>query len=238
MKKQSIALAPLIWVLLLLLTAGLAAAQSESDEAADDEEARPAPAEEPESGTGVVYTTDYLKKRFSEEQDKAPSVITNESLRQREAEPAPVPTTAFTNEDLAERFGAEEAAEEEGADSGEPPESEAEEEGADPGEPPESEETSSADEETALEPAEPAMSAEERAELVSEIDAELARLEKRLLAIRNPLLAGTAPPTDEEAAEEAGLDSAERLRRTEAKIDELKQALEELRTEPATPPRD
>jgi len=223
--KQRTGLAALIWVLLLVLPAGLALAQSESDEAPEDEAARPTPATATESGAGVVYTTDYLKEKFSEGEGGAtPTVYTNESLRDREAEAAP--PAAFTNEDLADRFGHDEPAEGELA-TGEVGEAETAVETEAPTAP-----------DAVPAGGEPSMSREERARLVSEIDDELQRLEKRLLAIRNPLLAGTTPPSDEEAAEQAGLDNAERLHRTEAKIDELEATLEELRDETADPPRD
>lgn len=83
--------------------------------------------------------------------------------------------------------------------------------------------------EAPTEPAQPSMTSDERAARIGEIDDELERLSKRMLAIRNPLLAGTAPATDEERAAQAGLDNEQRLLQTEAKIEELKQALEELR---------
>ena len=63
-----------------------------------------------------------------------------------------------------------------------------------------------------------------------QIDAQLKHLEKRLLAIRNPLLAGTEPASEEEAKAQAGMDNADRARRTEEKIEELRRSLDELGT--------
>ena len=164
-----------------------------------------------EDSADFVYTTDYLKKRLAESEE-TPTVYTNEDLAEEESdEPEALPETTFTNDDLRERFGnegAEDAAEEPVEDAAEEPEAEA------PAEP----------------PAEPAMSSTERTQLIARIDGDLRRLEKRILAIHNPLLAGTVPSTEEEQVAEAGMDNVERLQRTEAKIDELKSVLDELRT--------
>jgi len=226
MQKRNSRRFVLIWGLLLVLTATFALAQTDSDETSDDEQAaskqRTASAEK----DGVVYTTNYLKERFGEKDDAAPAEDSDETLIEETAE---VPPGAFTNEDLKQRFGSdEEAAPETDEDAApETDEDAAEVETEVPAEP-----------ETAAEPAEPALSPEERAQLISEIDDEIERLDKRLLALKNPLLAGTVPPTPEEQTEEAGLGNAERLRRTEEKIDELKTTLEELRSEPEAPRED
>jgi hypothetical protein len=218
MKKRNAAVWIWICALLLALTAGLAMAQSDSAEESAEDQSASAPSAETTESAETVYTTDYLKKRF-EKTEASPAVYTNESLDDEPAEPAPQAAGAYTNEDLKERFGAEGEAE-----AAEPDEGEAGEADDEPAEPAEAEAAAEPSE-----PSEPSMSAEERAERIAEIDGELQRLEKRLLAIRNPLLAGTAPPTAEEQA--AGEDNLERLRRTEEKIDELKAALEQLRAE-------
>jgi hypothetical protein len=246
----------LIGVLLLILTATFAVAQTDSDETSDDERTdaeQPAASQEE---AGVVYTTDYLKERFGEKADAesdvaaeedavdeaeeaeveaeaTPGAFTNEDLKERfgadeeavdEAEEAEVEAEAtpgaFTNEDLKERFGADEDAAAETEEVAEEAEAEA---AAEP--------EATTEPEAPAEPTEPALSPEERARLISEIDEELERLDKRLLALKNPLLAGTVQQTPEERTEETGLDNAERLRRTEEKIDELKATLEELRSE-------
>ena len=156
------------------------------------------------NNTETVYTTEDLKKL---DQDKSPAVYTNESLAEEPAEVTPAAAEAYSNKDLSERFGNER-----------PPEA-----GQD------TVATETVDEapqvETEPEAEEPSMSSAERAEHITDIDTELERLEKRLLAIKNPLLAGTEKPT----ADENGLDNTERLKRTEEKIDELKKVLEELR---------
>lgn len=212
----------LIWALLLVLPATFAMAQSDSDETSDDEGAEAQQSTASEEKKDVVYTTDYLKERFGDKDEASPEVISDDAPSDQPIEVSP---DAFTNEDLRERFGGDEEAATETGEAGAAAETEAEAEAEAPAEP-----------EAAAEAAAPAMSPEERARLVSELDDELKRLEKRLLALKNPLLAGTAPPTPEERDEEVGLDSAERLRRTEEKIDELKATLEELRSESDAPP--
>ena len=210
----------IIGALLLGWAGGEVVGQDSESETADQERTVPTRNVRPGRGAEVVYTTDYLRERFDDEQsDAPPAVYTNHSLKEREDDPAKTPPAAFTNEDLTQRFGAEQPVEERPTEGEE--------------EVPVGRET---DEEPVAEPAEPAMSAEERELRISEIDAELERLEKRLLAIRNPLLAGTAPATGEEALAQAGLDNAERLRRTEAKMDELRKAVVELREGTDTPP--
>jgi hypothetical protein len=207
----------LLSVVLLAATSGIAMAQSDDAETADDEKAAAEQTGESEEAPGFVYTTDYLKKRFGDEEgEAAPGVITNESLAEQPDQPAEPPSTAFTNEDLTERFGSAEAAGKEAPQTDVALPRATDE---DPGEA-----------EAGDEPGRPSLSPAERAQRITEIDAELKRLEKRLLAIRNPLLAGSVPPTDEERADEEGLDNTERVRRTEAKIDELRSTLDELRS--------
>jgi hypothetical protein len=199
-------------VLLLVWGAGFAAAQSDDAETREDAEPEDAATEPADDVTtdddgNVVYTTDYLKKRFAEEPGEAvDDIITNESLDEQTEETPQAPSSAYTNQDLQQRFGSAEPAE-------------AQTPATEPAEAP-----------AVTEPGEPPLPPEERARQIAEIDAELERLEKRLVAVRNPLLAGTAPATEEERAEEQGMDNAERLRRIEAKIEELQATLEELRS--------
>jgi len=207
MKKANIAQTTLITMLLLALSAGFAMAQS-ADEGERSEQ------------TDVVYNNEYLQKRLAEA-EKQPTVYTNQSLSDAPAEPTPAPAPApapaaaasgaYTNEDLPERVAAAPAAEDEApAEQVEP--------------------AAAAEDEAPAPAAEPALSAEQRAQRISDIDEELKRLEKRMLAIRNPLLAGTDQPSDEERTREQGMDNNTRLQQTEDKIDELRTLLEELRS--------
>jgi len=200
MKKRNSAVFVLVWALLLALPAGFAMAQSDSEEAAESEQTA--------EGSEAVYTMEDIEELAKDKE--SPAVYTNKSLTEETAAPKPAPGESYSNNDLSERFGNEDAAQAEGQPAA----------GADA----DAESIEAAEPETA-EPEEPAMSAEERAQLIDDVDGELVQLEKRLLAIKNPLLAGTAKPS----ADEAGLDNTERLRRTEDKIDELRKTLEELR---------
>jgi hypothetical protein len=202
MKKANVARTTLVVLLLLALSAGFAMAQSGDD---DD---RPERAE-------VVYNNEYLQKRLAETEEQ-PTVYTNRSLSDAPAEPAATPAAAasgaYTNKDLPERVAGAPAA---------TPEDQAPAEQAEP----------AVDAEEAATPAaEPTLSAEQRAQRINDIDEELKRLEKRMLAIRNPLLAGTDQPSDEERAQEQGMDNNQRLQQTEDKIDELRTLIEDLRS--------
>jgi hypothetical protein len=216
MQKRDVRRHGLIWALLLCLTATFAVAQTGSDKTSDDQQAAGQQRTAPEEKKDVVYTNKDLKERFGEEEQPSPDAIPVETPSEQTAE---TPPGAYTNEDLTERFGAEEEAAAETGEAAAEAETEA-----------------PAEAEPAAEPEQPALSPEERARLISEIDGELQRLEKRLLALENPLLAGTAPPTPEEQTEEKGLDNAERLRRTEQKIDELKGKIDDIRSESESPP--
>lgn len=202
MKKANVARTTLVAMLLLALSAGFAMAQS------GDDDGRSERAE-------VVYNNEYLQKRLAETEEQ-PTVYTNRSLSDAPAEPAATPPAAasgaYTNKDLPERAAGAPAA---------APEDQAPAEQAEP----------AVDAEEAATPAaEPTLSAEQRAQRINDIDEELKRLEKRMLAIRNPLLAGTDQPSDEERAQEQGMDNNQRLRQTEDKIDELRTLIEDLRS--------
>ncbi len=62
----------------------------------------------------------------------------------------------------------------------------------------------------------------------AELQAQIERLDKRLLSLRNPLLRGVTPATDEENAEMAGQGNVEQVRRTEEKLAELRAELAAL----------
>ena len=72
------------------------------------------------------------------------------------------------------------------------------------------------------EKAEAEMSPAERQKRIAAIDAELERLDKRKLALRNPLLRGTVPPTESETADEQGMNNIKIIERNEKRIEELK----------------
>jgi len=76
--------------------------------------------------------------------------------------------------------------------------------------------------------AEPKMSEAERSARIAEIDAELERLDRRILALKNPLLRGTVPPTEEEKQDEKGMNNIEMIQSTEQRIAELKSEKRDL----------
>jgi hypothetical protein len=78
--------------------------------------------------------------------------------------------------------------------------------------------------------AEEEMSPAERAKRIAEIDAELERLNRRTLALKNPLLRGTVPPTEDEKQAERGMNNIEMLQSTEKRIAELKAEKQELQS--------
>jgi hypothetical protein len=77
-------------------------------------------------------------------------------------------------------------------------------------------------------PGEEEMSPEEKAKRIAEIDTELARLDRRILALKNPLLRGGVPPTAEERQAEAGMNNIEMIQSTEKRIADLKEEKKEL----------
>lgn len=66
------------------------------------------------------------------------------------------------------------------------------------------------------------MTPEERAARVKEIEGELARLDKRLLSLRNPYLRGVTPATEQEKKDLEGMNNVQQIEATEKKIEELK----------------
>ena len=155
------------------------------------------------------------KKSDDKASKEGPVVLTNEDLAKKEGDEPLV----FTNDYLRKKFGdpepetpaagtPAEGGEKTGEASGEAKQGEAAEA-----------EGKAAEEE---------LTPEQRAQRISEIQTEIERLNKRLLSIRNPLLAGVNPATEEERAEQAGKDNRERLQMTQDKIAKLEAELAEL----------
>jgi len=144
----------LAWALMSALAAGLAVAQSESGSDSGDRT---------NAESQSVYTTDDLKKL---DENKSPSVFTNDSLDEEPAAAAPAANESYTNKDLSERFGNEGRGPE--APEGEAPAAEAA-----PAEPaPEA-------------PSEPAMTDEERAKRIADLEQQIQELQKQLDALRD-----------------------------------------------------
>jgi hypothetical protein len=165
-----------------------------------------------------VYTKDHLREQI-DGSAKSPSVIYNENLKSKDAEKGDAPAIVFTNDTLTKRYGEPDPAPAPSARTGDAlpfpgidPEPDA---GADPNADP---------------AAEPKMSSEERTQRIAEIEEQIKRLEKRTLAIRNPLLAGTYPATAEERTEEKGMRNPDRLKKVETQIEDLRAELQELRS--------
>ena len=198
----------LVFALCLVLPATQLLAEDKKDAKKDDQ------APQAKAGDKTVYTTDDLKRDIAAQGDAAAgAVYNNRYLSERFAAPAN-PDAAFTNQDLRERFGNETP-------------------GTTPAAPAPATEAASTAPEAAATPGTPPPQAatrpitdEERARRIDVLEKELAQLEQRVLAIKNPLLAGTAAPLE---GEKAGMDAVARLKVTEAKIDELKKSLEELK---------
>jgi len=161
MRKHNTAWFVLFWALFLILISTVSVAQSE-EQPADDGKPASEQTEASKDSPEFVYTTDYLKKRVAETEEQTAGV-TNKTLDEQFAEPVRTSGTAFTNDDLQNRFGeeGEEAAEDEATQTEEPAEPEAE-----------------------TEPTEPAMSDAERAELIAELEAKIAELQQQLDELR------------------------------------------------------
>lgn len=198
----------LILIALCLFCTTWAVAQDDAGKAETEKKAS-----ESESQESVTYTKDHLRDQV-DESAKSPAVIYNESLEKKTAEKKDEsPAVVFTNETLTERFG--EA----------PPASRPTSPTADT--PAGDDADSEPDAETE---AETGMSAEERAKRIAEIEAQIERLKKRTLAIKNPYLAGTTPATDKERENEQGMANPERLEGVEKQIAELEAELQELQS--------
>lgn len=169
-----------------------------------------------EQGKGTVYTKDHLKPA---QKPPTSGVISNDNLKSAAPPKSDSSVQVFTNDSLIERYGQPDPAPP--APKAEAPSPDADSEGA-----------SNADADAdpnADAPAEPELSPQERTERIQELEAKIERLEKRKLAIKNPLLAGTVPPTEEERTAERGMANPDRLAGVEAQIEELKAELQELR---------
>ncbi len=197
-----------IRVLLVVLSLFCASWAVAQDDAKKSETEQKASSDE---NKGVTYTKEHLRGQV-DESAKSSAIIYNENLAEKSAARGDTSVTVFTNDTLRQRFG--------------PPEPWAAVTISQPT-PDIAENTAEADEASA---AEPGMSSAERAERIAKIEGDLKRLERRTLAIRNPLLAGTVPPTDEERTNEQGMPNPERLKGVESQIVELKVELQELQS--------
>ena len=114
-----------------------------------------------------VHTTESMNKTLEGSEKSSQTVYNNENLREKFDEPGKPESSGYSNEDLDRSFK--------------------------PLPPAETAPTEEDDDATAVEDE---MSDEDRAKHVQAMSDEIERLEKRRLAVTNPLLAGTAPPTD------------------------------------------
>jgi hypothetical protein len=206
----------LLIVLSLFGTTSLAVAQGDTKKTDTDEKASESKAKQSDKSKVDVYTKEHLKEQV-DESAKSPSVIYNENLERKSAERGDTSAVVFTNETLTSRYGdpAPAAVETTEPSPGSAPAGEA---AADPNAEPDAEPD-----------AEPAMSDEERTKRMAEIEAQIARLEKRTLAIKNPF-AARSPPTDEERTNEQGMTNPQRLQSVESEIAKLKAELQELQS--------
>jgi len=205
-------------IVLSLFCTSWAVAQEDAKKDDTEKKATEAKAKESDGSKDEVYTKEHLRKQ-ADESVKSPSVIYNENLKKKPAGGSDTPAIVFTNETLTQRYGDPEPAPEPQAGTTKPSPGGTGDQTADP------------NAEPGAEPeAEPAMSPAERTKRVAEIETQIERLEKRTLAIKNPFLAGTVPPTDEERTNEKGLNNPERLQGVESQIAELKTELAELQS--------
>ena len=210
----------LLIVLSLFCTISWAVAQEDAKKTDTEKKASASESEAKESGQNkdTVYTKEDLKEQV-DESAKSSSVIYNENLEKKSAESGDTSAVVFTNETLSTRYGNPEPRAAGETTEPSPGTAPAEDRAADPNAEPEAEPE-----------AEPAMSAEARTKRIAEIEAQIARLEKRTLAIKNPFLAGTVPATDEERTNEQGQTNPQRLEGVESQIAELKAELQELQS--------
>jgi hypothetical protein len=126
----------------------------------------------------------------------------------------------FTNEDLDKLFGP-------------PPESAPAEEGAVPA-PPTAESAPvpapKAEKKAAADPAAKQAAIEKLEKKITELRESIPALEKRALAIHNPLLAPPQPPDDDRESWDAA-DSQQRLERTQTELKDARESLEEAEAE-------
>ena len=149
-----------------------------------------------------VHTTESMNKTLEGSEKSSQTVYNNKYLREKFDEPGKPESSGYSNEDLDKSFK--------------------------PLPPAETAPTEEDDDATAVEDE---MSDEDRAKHVQAMSDEIERLEKRRLAVTNPLLAGTAPPTDAEREEEDGKSNVEKLAAIDSKIAALTESLAKLQTD-------
>lgn len=169
----------------------------------------------------TVYTKEDLRKQV-DESAKSSSIIYNENLERRAAEGGNSSAIVFTNDTLTNRYGAPDPAPEPQAGAPTPQPSPGTAPTGDPAAEPNAAPGAEGD-------AESTMSPEERTQRIAEIQAEIGRLEKRTLAIKNPFSA-RVPPTDEEQTNEQGMTAPEKVQSVESEIAKLKAELQELQS--------
>ncbi len=195
-------------IVLSLFCTTWAVAQNDDKKTDTEKKASESKAKQGDESKDTVYTKEHLREQV-DESAKSPSVIYNENLARKSAKGGDTPTIVFTNETLMQRFGDPEPAGTTQPSPGAAPAAAAANPSAEPD-------------------AEPAMPDAERTQRIAKIEADIQRLEKRTLAIKNPFLAGTVPATDEERANEKGMNNPERLQGVESQIEKLKAELQEL----------
>lgn len=199
-------------IVLSLCCTTWAVAQEDVKKTGTEEQASESKAKQSDESTDMVYTKEHLREQV-DDSAKSPSVIYNENLERKPAGRGDTSAIVFTNETLTQRYGDPEPAPgpRAGAGTTQPL----------PG-------TAPAGDAAAA--AESAMSPAERTRRIVETEAEIERLGKRTLAIKNPYLARTAPPTDEERTNEQGMSNVERLQSVESQMAELKAELQKLQS--------
>ena len=188
-----------------------AVAQDDARKTDTEEKTSESKAKQSDQGTDTVYTKDHLRKQVNESA-KSDSVIYNENLAEESADRGGSSAIVFTNDTLTTRYGRPAPAPEPPTTQPSPDTAPAGDAAADP----------DAEADT-----EPTMSPEERTGRIAWIEAEIGRLEKRTLAIKNPFSA-RSPPSDEERTNEDGMTAPEKVQSVESEIAKLKAELQEL----------
>ena len=197
-----------------------AVAQDDAKKA--DTEKKASKAKQSDKSKESVYTKEDLRDQL-DETAKSSSVIYNDNLKGKSAGGSSSSATVFTNDTLTQRYGVPEPAPEPRAGDGTTEPSTGSAPDGDAATDPNAEPDAQSD-------TEPAMSSAERTQRIAKVEAELKRLERRTLALKNPLLAGTVPPTDEERTNEKGMNNSARLENNDSRIAELKAKLQELQS--------
>ncbi len=197
-------------IVLSLFCTTWAVAQKDDTKTDTEKKASESKAKQSDESKDTVYTKEHLREQV-DESAKSPSVIYNENLKGKPAAGGDRSTIVFTNETLMQRFGDPDPAGTTQPSPGAAPAAAAANPSAEPD-------------------AEPAMPAAERAQRIAKIEADIKRLEKRTMAIKNPYLAGGVPPTDEERTNESGMTAPEKVQSVESEIAKLKAELQELQS--------